>query len=115
MCLRRRDPRGIAAEPQRLARSGADPARSVMVGDRSHDMLAACHTGAAPLGAGWGYGSEQELRDAGALHIARALHDAGLPPGVLNLVFGTPAQISDYLIPKDQVRLVAPVRVGRLE
>jgi succinate-semialdehyde dehydrogenase/glutarate-semialdehyde dehydrogenase len=35
------------------------------------------------------------------------LHDAGLPPGVLNLVFGTPAEISDYLIKNDQVRLVA--------
>ncbi|MEL7448666.1 MAG: NAD-dependent succinate-semialdehyde dehydrogenase [Pseudomonadota bacterium] len=48
-----------------------------------------------------------EETPAGALHIARALHDAGLPPGVLNLVFGTPADISDYLISQDQVRLVA--------
>jgi len=48
-----------------------------------------------------------EETPAGALHIAKALHDAGLPPGVLNLVFGTPAQISDYLIQQDQVRLVA--------
>jgi len=48
-----------------------------------------------------------EETPAGALHIARALHDAGLPPGVLNMVFGTPAEISDYLISHDQVRLVA--------
>ena len=48
-----------------------------------------------------------EETPAGALHIARALHDAGLPPGVLNLVFGTPSEISDYLIKNDQVRLVA--------
>jgi succinate-semialdehyde dehydrogenase/glutarate-semialdehyde dehydrogenase len=48
-----------------------------------------------------------EETPAGALHIARALHDAGLPPGVLNLVFGTPAEISDHLIRQDQVRLVA--------
>jgi succinate-semialdehyde dehydrogenase/glutarate-semialdehyde dehydrogenase len=48
-----------------------------------------------------------EETPAGALHIARALQDAGLPPGVLNLVFGTPAQISDHLIRHDQVRLVA--------
>ena len=47
-----------------------------------------------------------EETPAGAMHIARALHDAGLPPGVLNLVFGTPADISDYLIRQDQVRLV---------
>ncbi|MDW5318368.1 NAD-dependent succinate-semialdehyde dehydrogenase [Rhizobium sp. PL01] len=48
-----------------------------------------------------------EETPAGALHIARAFHDAGLPPGVLNLVFGDPAEISSYLIPQDQVRLVA--------
>ncbi|MGX5735039.1 NAD-dependent succinate-semialdehyde dehydrogenase [Bosea thiooxidans] len=48
-----------------------------------------------------------EETPAGAMHIARAFHDAGLPPGVLNLVFGVPASISDYLIPKPQTRLVA--------
>jgi len=48
-----------------------------------------------------------EETPAGALHIARALHDAGLPPGVLNLVFGTPSEISEHLIRQDQVRLVA--------
>ncbi len=57
-----------------------------------------------------------EETPAGALHIARSLHDAGLPAGVLNLVFGTPADISDHLIRKDQVRLVAftgSTNVGR--
>jgi succinate-semialdehyde dehydrogenase / glutarate-semialdehyde dehydrogenase len=48
-----------------------------------------------------------EETPAGAVHIARAFHDAGLPSGVLNLVFGVPSEISDYLIPKDPVRLVA--------
>lgn len=48
-----------------------------------------------------------EETPAGAIHIARALHDAGLPPGVLNLVFGNPAHISHHLITHDQVRLVA--------
>jgi succinate-semialdehyde dehydrogenase/glutarate-semialdehyde dehydrogenase len=48
-----------------------------------------------------------EETPAGALHIARAFHDAGLPPGVLNLVFGTPSEISNHLIKQDQVRLVA--------
>ncbi|HEX4198724.1 MAG TPA: NAD-dependent succinate-semialdehyde dehydrogenase [Caulobacteraceae bacterium] len=48
-----------------------------------------------------------EETPAGAIHIARAFHDAGLPAGVLNLVFGAPAEISEYLIPKDQIRLVA--------
>ncbi|MBB4261374.1 NAD-dependent succinate-semialdehyde dehydrogenase [Bradyrhizobium sp. CIR3A] len=48
-----------------------------------------------------------EETPAGALHIARAFHDAGLPAGVLNLVFGVPSEISEYLIPQDPVRLVA--------
>jgi succinate-semialdehyde dehydrogenase/glutarate-semialdehyde dehydrogenase len=48
-----------------------------------------------------------EETPAGAIHIARAFEDAGLPPGVLNLVFGDPAEISSYLIPQDPVRLVA--------
>jgi succinate-semialdehyde dehydrogenase/glutarate-semialdehyde dehydrogenase len=48
-----------------------------------------------------------EETPAGAIHIARALHDAGLPPGVLNLVFGVPSEISGYLIPQAQTRLIA--------
>ena len=48
-----------------------------------------------------------EETPAGALHVVRALHDAGLPHGVLNLVFGEPSEISDHLIKQDQVRLVA--------
>lgn len=48
-----------------------------------------------------------EETPAGAIHIARAFHDAGLPAGVLNLVFGIPADISSYLIPNDIIRLVA--------
>ena len=48
-----------------------------------------------------------EETPAGAIHIARAFEDAGLPPGVLNLVFGNPAEISGHLIPQDPVRLVA--------
>ena len=48
-----------------------------------------------------------EETPAGAIHIARAFQDAGLPDGVLNLVFGNPADISGYLIPQPSVRLVA--------
>jgi succinate-semialdehyde dehydrogenase/glutarate-semialdehyde dehydrogenase len=36
----------------------------------------------------------------------RAFADAGLPPGVLNLVFGVPSEVSEYLIPQPTVRLV---------
>ncbi|AUH32393.1 NAD-dependent succinate-semialdehyde dehydrogenase [Paracoccus tegillarcae] len=48
-----------------------------------------------------------EETPAGAMHIVQAFHDAGLPAGVLNLVFGEPAEISDHLIRQDPVRLVA--------
>ena len=48
-----------------------------------------------------------EETPAGALHIARAFQDAGLPDGVLNLVFGVPSDISAHLIEDDRIRLVA--------
>ncbi len=48
-----------------------------------------------------------EETPAGAFHIVKAFEDAGLPPGVLNLVFGRPTEISSYLIAKNQTRLVA--------
>ena len=48
-----------------------------------------------------------EETPAGAIHIARALEDAGLPPGVLNLVFGVPADISRHLISSATTKLVA--------
>ncbi|MEM1363636.1 MAG: NAD-dependent succinate-semialdehyde dehydrogenase [Pseudomonadota bacterium] len=57
-----------------------------------------------------------EETPAGAVAIVRAFEDAGLPPGVLNLVFGAPAEISAHLIPQDPVRLVAftgSTKVGR--
>lgn len=47
-----------------------------------------------------------EETPAGAVQLARAFMDAGLPPGVLNLVFGDPASISEYLIPHPSMRLV---------
>src|SRR5262249_53129914 len=43
---------------------------------------------------------------AGAYNLVRAFADAGLPPGVLNLVFGVPSEVSEYLIPQPSVRLV---------
>jgi succinate-semialdehyde dehydrogenase/glutarate-semialdehyde dehydrogenase len=47
-----------------------------------------------------------EETSAGAFQLVRAFHDAGLPAGVLNLVFGNPAEISEYLIPQSRIRLV---------
>src|SRR5690606_25826501 len=39
--------------------------------------------------------------------IARMFHEAGLPPGVLNIVWGVPAEISDYLVRSPIVRKVS--------
>jgi succinate-semialdehyde dehydrogenase/glutarate-semialdehyde dehydrogenase len=41
-----------------------------------------------------------------AVLLAQAFMDAGLPPGVLNLVFGVPSHISEYLIPRPEIRFV---------
>ncbi len=48
-----------------------------------------------------------EETPAGAMHIVEAFDEVGLPPGVLNLVFGVPQQISDRLIPDEAINLVA--------
>jgi succinate-semialdehyde dehydrogenase/glutarate-semialdehyde dehydrogenase len=42
-----------------------------------------------------------------AVALVRTFHDAGLPPGVLNLVCGNPAQVSEHLIASDTVRKVS--------
>ena len=47
-----------------------------------------------------------EETPAGAMQLVQAFADAGLPAGVLNLVFGKPSEISEYLIPQPTVRLV---------
>lgn len=39
--------------------------------------------------------------------IAQAFHDAGLPPGVLNIVWGVPSEVSDHLIRSPVVRKVS--------
>lgn len=58
-----------------------------------------------------------EETPATALAIARALDDAGLPKGVLNVVFGDPAAVSAHLIASPVIRKVSftgSTRVGRL-
>jgi len=41
------------------------------------------------------------------VEMVRCFADAGLPAGVLNLVFGVPATISEHLIAKDDVRKIS--------
>lgn len=47
-----------------------------------------------------------EETPASCAALVQCFADAGLPPGVLNLVFGTPGQISEYLIPHPVIRKV---------
>lgn len=42
-----------------------------------------------------------------AVNLARLFHEAGLPPGCLNVVWGVPAEISDYLIRSPIVRKIS--------
>jgi succinate-semialdehyde dehydrogenase/glutarate-semialdehyde dehydrogenase len=49
--------------------------------------------------------------------LVKAFADAGIPPGVLQLVYGTPAEISGYLIPHPVIRKVTftgSIPVGKL-
>jgi succinate-semialdehyde dehydrogenase/glutarate-semialdehyde dehydrogenase len=48
-----------------------------------------------------------EETPAGTIAIAQALQDAGLPKGVLNVVFGVPAEISEYLIASDIIKKIS--------
>src|SRR5512146_1188133 len=45
-----------------------------------------------------------EETPAGPAAFVKAFADAGIPPGVLGLVYGTPAEISGYLIPHRVIR-----------
>jgi len=41
------------------------------------------------------------------VELVKCFEDAGLPPGVLNLVFGVPAQVSEHLIKSNIVRKIS--------
>jgi len=48
-----------------LEQTRADASRSVMIGDRKHDTIGALNNGLRSWGAGWGFGSREELLGAG--------------------------------------------------
>lgn len=57
-----------------------------------------------------------ETAPSAVMAIAKAFHEAGLPPGVLNIVWGDPPFISDYLIRSPIVRKISftgSVAVGK--
>ena len=57
-----------------------DKDKSIMIGDREHDMLGAKENGLKSLGVLYGYGSEEELKKAGADYIVST------PADILKLI-----------------------------
>jgi len=58
-----------------LDRSGASKPFSVMIGDRSHDMVGAEENGLAGVGVLYGYGSRDELVRAGARTVVERVDE----------------------------------------
>ncbi len=52
-----------------LRTTAVDPSRTLMIGDRSHDMVGAINNGIKGIGVLYGYGSRDELIAAGALQL----------------------------------------------
>ncbi len=52
-----------------LRETSVDPSRAIMIGDRSHDIIGARNNGMNAIGVLYGYGSREELTEAGALHV----------------------------------------------
>jgi phosphoglycolate phosphatase len=51
-----------------MDREACGTSNTVMIGDRDYDMIGAKKNGIVGVGALWGYGSTEELRNAGAVH-----------------------------------------------
>ena len=52
-----------------LKQASVDPSKTLMIGDRSHDMVGAKNNGMQGIGVLYGYGSRDELLEAGAQHV----------------------------------------------
>lgn len=60
---------------QTLAETGIEARDAVMIGDTTFDVLMACSAGTSAIGVSWGVHKPHELRDAGAHHVAEAIHE----------------------------------------
>jgi phosphoglycolate phosphatase len=52
-----------------LSEVSVDPSKTLMIGDRSHDMVGAKNNGMQRIGVLYGYGGRDELLQAGAQHV----------------------------------------------
>jgi succinate-semialdehyde dehydrogenase/glutarate-semialdehyde dehydrogenase len=48
-----------------------------------------------------------EETPGGCVELVKCFADAGVPAGVLNLVFGVPSEVSEHLIPQDAVKKIS--------
>ena len=64
--------------------AAVDPSNTVMIGDRSHDMVGAANNRMKAIGVLYGYGSRDELIGAGALHVCASPRAI---PGCISRVF----------------------------
>lgn len=62
------------------AETGISPAATYVIGDSVYDIEMAKAAGAAAIGVSWGYGAPEQLRAAGARHVAQVAADI---PGLL--------------------------------
>jgi len=51
------------------------PEETIVIGDRKHDIIGASRCGIKSIGACWGYGSAQELNEAGTVALAQTPED----------------------------------------
>jgi phosphoglycolate phosphatase len=65
-----------------LDKTGVEASRALMIGDRSHDIIGAKNNGMDALGVLYGYGSREELIEAGASHVCAS------PRAVLDHITG---------------------------
>jgi phosphoglycolate phosphatase len=72
-----------------LSRHDITPSRSLMVGDRRHDISGAHAVGMRGLGVLWGYGTRDELETAGADRLVESATDLGRT--VLSMIGGKSA------------------------
>lgn len=70
---------------QAMADAGASPGTTIMIGDTSYDMAMARAAGVTAIGVDWGYHHPDELRRAGAHHVA------GHPLDILSLINPVPS------------------------
>ena len=65
----------ICRAMEKLGLTEQDLKDIIMIGDRFYDIEAACETGIDSIGVLYGYGSEDELKNAGATYIVKEVSD----------------------------------------